>query len=238
MAPILVLVLVLAVLGTVSYLAHRARQQRRLAVFAFATRFGLTYSRRDPLGLLGLPFPLLSMGERRGVENVVSGDWKGVSATAADYWYATESTDGRGRRSRSSRRFSILVVELPAYLPQVAIEREDLGSRLAGHLGFRDVAFESESFNRRFKVSAADREFAFKLVDARMIHFLEWTGGRFAFEVDGSTLLVHTEQLRPEELVTLFGMGRTFVDRVPRLVWTQYGSGSGRSPLTGERSPA
>jgi len=236
--PILVLVLVLAAFGTASYLTHRGRQERRLAVFAFATRYGLAYARRDPFGLLGLPFRLLSMGEERGVENVVSGDWKGVSATAADYWYTTQTTDGRGRRSRSSRRFSILVVELPAYLPQVAIEREDLGSRLAGHLGFGDVVFESESFNRRFRVSATDREFAFKLVDARMIHFLEWTGGRYAFEVEGSTLMVHTEQLRPEELVTLFGMGQTFVDRVPRLVWTEYGSGTGPSPLTGERSPA
>ena len=71
-------------------------------------------------------------------------------------------------------------------------------------MGLRDIDFESEAFNRAWNVKAEDREFAFKLVDARMMHYLMSTEG-FGYEVVGPWLLVYTKRLKPTELIPLLG---------------------------------
>jgi hypothetical protein len=55
---------------------------------------------------------------------------------------------------------------------------DDLFPRLVGHLGFQDMEFESEDFNRAFRVKGGDREFAYQFVDARMMKWLLSTGGQ------------------------------------------------------------
>ncbi|HEY3210863.1 MAG TPA: hypothetical protein VGL18_13945, partial [Actinomycetota bacterium] len=171
----------------------------------------------------------------RGCENVVWGEWHGLTVKEADYWYYTESTDSEGHTSRSYHRFSVVLSDLPAFLPRVSIEKEKLLTRLADALSFHDIDFESEDFNRLFQIRAADREFAYKLIDARMIRWLLSTHGSFGFEVNGPNLLVWCGRLRPTGLVPLLGSAALFRDHIPRLVWNEYGTGSPASP-EGERS--
>jgi hypothetical protein len=200
------------------------KKQRREAMGAFAARYGLAYSRDDPIGLLGYGFHLLQMGDGRGCENVVYGQWQGLAAREADYWYYTESTDSKGNTTRSYHKFSIVIADFEASLPYVSVAKESIFTRMADHLGFPDIQFESEDFNRQFQVRAQDREFAFKLIDARMMLWLLSTGGAFGFEVRGSNVLVYCHRLRPTELEPLFGTAKLFHDHVPRLVWTEYGA--------------
>jgi hypothetical protein len=87
---------------------------------------------------------------------------------------------------------------------------------------------ESELFNRSFRVKCGDPEFAFKLIDARMEQFLLDTGGEFAVELLGSSALIACKRRPPAELVPLFGTAKGFVDRIPRLVWNEYGTGAER----------
>jgi hypothetical protein len=229
MGPIVIALVVLAVAAGLWYSWNR-KKQRRLALAAFAANHGLQYSQADTLGLLERPFSLLHSGDGRGCENVVSGTWQGLPCQEADYWYYTESTDSKGHTSRSYRYFSILVAELGAEVPDVSIRRESVLSRLADHLGFHDIDFESEAFNREFQVKGADRAFAFKLLDARMLAWLLSTGGGFGFEVGGAELLVWSNRLSPADLPSLFGAALGFHGHVPRLVWDQYGPAADGKP--------
>jgi hypothetical protein len=220
---VLVFVGFAALIVLAAWWAWRMKKLRREAFGAFAKQYGLQYSPADPFGLLNYAFGLFQKGDGRGVENVLWGAWQGLPAKCFDYWYYTESTDSNGNRSRSYSHFSGVVVDVALGLPPITIERENFFTRLGDHLGLRDIDFESEQFNRAFNVKAQDREFAFKIVDARMMHFLLTTEG-FNYEAVGPWLLVYTKRRKPTELVPLLGTAKGFHDQIPRLVWNEYGT--------------
>lgn len=74
-----------------------------------------------------------------------------------------------------------------------------------------------------FRVRSEDREFAYRLIDARMMHWLLATEGRFGFEIAGNTLLVHCPPLPPARLIPLLGTAKGFRDHIPKMVWAEYG---------------
>jgi hypothetical protein len=123
----------------------------------------LRYSEHDPYGLVGYDFQLFGKGDDRGCENVLVGRWQNLPFKEADYWYYTQSTDAQGHGSRSYDYFSIVIADLPVTVPYVSVQEETLSTWLADRIGFHDIDFESEDFNRQFQVTAADKEFAFKL---------------------------------------------------------------------------
>lgn len=223
--PVLVIFLfVAAVLGGIIY-SYIAKQRRRDELAQFALAHKLEYTPVDAYGLDNLPFHLFSLGDGRGCENVLSGAWDGTSVQAADYWYYTESTDRDGHRSKTYHRFSIVLAAMDGYLPAVRIEHENLLTRLGGHVGLGDIDFESEQFNRKFRVLANDREFAFKIVDARMMQWLLQTAGDHCYEVSGDRLLVYCDKIAAAQLTPLFFAAKGFIHQVPKLVWTEYGKG-------------
>ena len=222
--PVLFFLLVIAAIAAAGYFSWQAKQKRREAVHVFAMQHGLTYSAADPFGLdRSYDFHLFDMGEGRGCENVLAGEWQGMPVQEADYWYYTESTDSNGHTTRSYQHFSVIVVGLSAVLPNVRVERENALTRLADHMGMSDIEFESEDFNRRFNVKAQDKEFAFKLVDARMIDWLLAAPDKLCVEVSGDHALLYTKRLPAERVAELFDAAKGFVDHVPRLVWNEYG---------------
>jgi hypothetical protein len=213
--------IVLAIAGVALSLHLQAK--RRQGFFAFARSFGFEYSRHDPFGLLDLPFRLFTRGDGRGIENVLWGEWKGQPVKVCDYWYYEEHRDSEGRTQRTYRRFNCAVLDVNAAFPPIVVAREGVLSRLADHLGFRDIEFESEEFNRRFQVQAGDRRFAYELVDARMMRWLLALERSVSFEVAGRWILAYHGRVRPEALVPLIGAASEFRDRIPRAAWGQYG---------------
>jgi hypothetical protein len=222
----LIIIPIVAIIALVAWWAWQQKKKRRADLATFATQYGLQYQADDPFGLLGYGFRLFSKGDGRGCENVMWGEWQGLPIQEADYWYYEQSTDSKGNTSRNYSYFSVVVGTLPLDMPWVTIERENVFTRFADHLGFHDLDFESEEFNRRYQVKAKDRAFAYKLVDARMIRWLESSGGAFGFEVSGPNLLVFCKRLKPFELVPLFGTAKAFPEHIPRLVWNEYGVGA------------
>ena len=224
--PLVPLVPLLVVVGVLAGLlwSFYAKGKRRDELAAFAARHRLEYSPVDTGGVDRLPMHLFSLGDGRGCENVLTGTWEGKPVTAADYWYYTVSTDSRGNRQRTYHRFSIVLTEIEAWLPAVRIEHENLLTRLGQHLGFGDIEFESDDFNRRFRVSSGDREFAFKLIDARLMAWLLQTAGDHCYEVNGGHVLAYTAKRAPAELTPVFLASTAFVDHIPRLVWSEYGT--------------
>jgi hypothetical protein len=186
--------------------------------------------------MTGYPFRLLRMGDGRGCENVLSGEWQGLPVMEADYWYYTTSTDSNGTRTKHYHYYSIVIADMGLRSSYGSVQRETLMTKLADHVGLRDIEFESEDFNRTFNVKGEDKEYVFKVVDARMIRWLLSIGDAFGFEVQENALLVACKRRSPAELIPLLGAAKGFRDHVPRLVWNEYGTGTPPPPplLAGE----
>jgi hypothetical protein len=224
MGPVIVVVGMLLA-GAFAYWTWLQKQKRREALALWASQRGMSFTHHDPYGLDDLGFHLFTLGDGRGVENVVAGTWEGLPVRIADYWYYDESTDSEGRRSRTYQHWSIVLTEVAASLPAVRIEKENPLTRLADKLGFKDIDFESEEFNRRFQVKSPDREFAFKLLDARMLQWLLHTAGGHNYEVAGPWLLTYSRRVgAPDGLTPLLYAAKGFVEQIPRLVWADYGT--------------
>lgn len=206
--------------------AWRTKEKRRADIAAWAAAQGMEYSAVDPHGLDRLDFRLFSKGDGRGCENVVTGTWEGLDVRVADYWYYERSSNGDGGSSKTYYRFSVVLAAVDAQLPGVRVEKENILTRLADNLALRDLQFESEEFNREFDVKAEDREFAYKLLDARMMDWLLRSAGRHCYEVRGPWVLGYCKQLPVAEVPTLLAAVQGFVAHIPRLVWADYGKAS------------
>jgi hypothetical protein len=217
------LVLVLAV-GVVA-LAHYAKVRRQSEMGAVARSQGLDFSISDPFDTLGEPFSLLRRGDGRGIENVMWGFWHDLEVRAFDYWYYEESTDSNGHRSKSYHRFDCVLAPLDVRCPQLEIAEENVLTRIADALTFRDIEFESEEFNRRFNVKGSDRRFASAFCDARMMEWLLRHGEGYAFEVVGDRLLCWCRRVSPPGIVHMIGTAKAFREQIPDVVRSLYPNG-------------
>lgn len=211
----------LAVILLIAYLSYRSKQRRRTGFMTMARQLGLTYSLEDPFGLLGYPFALFQRGDGRGIENVVHGAWQETNVIAFDYWYYEETSDGKSS-SRTYYRFDCAIVPIDADCTRLEIGQENVLSRLAGALSFRDLQFESEAFNDAFKVSCDDPKFANDLIDGRMMQWLLEHAAGYGFELVGNRVLVVGPKIDPSALIGLLGVSRGFVQHVPRVVYSLY----------------
>ncbi|HYV00793.1 MAG TPA: hypothetical protein VEM93_00400 [Actinomycetota bacterium] len=223
MTAALVIIGFLAIIAIGIYFGWYARKKRREELARMATQLGFQYAAEDPFGLLGLPFGLLKMGDGRGCENVMWGAWQDIQLREFDYWYYDESTDSEGHRTKTYHRFSCVVSELPFTSSSLSLTRENFFTRLADHLGFQDINFESEEFNRRYQVKSKDKKFANDLIDARMMQWLLGRNEGWSFELSGPYVLCHHKRLRPLELMPLLGEMKEFRDHIPRVVYGLYG---------------
>ena len=203
-------------------LSYLAKKRRREGFALVATQLGMEYWPQDPFSLLSEPFALFQKGDGRGIENVLAGPYQSIEVKAFDYWYYDESTDSKGNRTKTYYRFDCVVVPIDAACSPLTIENENVFTRLADALSFRDIEFESEDFNRGFNVKSPDKKFANDFVDARMMHWLLQNGKGTAFEIMGDRLLSYRRKLSPMEIVTLLGMSKAFLDHVPRVVYSLY----------------
>ena len=223
--PILFIVLGLAAVGGIAYLAYYRKKKRREDLAIAAQQLGLEYSPQDLKGCLGLPFALLQKGDGRGTENVLDGTWQGMAVTEFDYWFYEQSTDAQGHSSKSYSYFSCAVTGIEAECAHLTLDRENLLTWLGDHLGLHDIEFESDAFNKAFNVKCKDKKFANDIVDARMMQWLLATDGGFQFEVCGQWILVYSRRRKPTELIPLLGTLEQFQQHVPHVVYELYGSG-------------
>ena len=111
----------------------------------------------------GQPFELLHRGTARQIEHAISGVVRGIQVWMFEYWYAQDTEDAEGERPLLW--FDCITVKVDAWCPPLMVEPRQ-GPRGAPAGG---IMFESEEFNREFRVHAAEAEFASAAVDPRMI---------------------------------------------------------------------
>ncbi|MFL5797193.1 MAG: hypothetical protein ACJ77A_04580 [Actinomycetota bacterium] len=234
---VVIAVVVVALIGLSIWYSWYAKKKRREELAIAAKQLGLQYSAQDMFNCLALPFGLLRKGDGRGTENVLWGTWQGVELREFDYWYYDESTDSEGHTSKSYSYFSCVVTQTPLSAADLSVTRENVFTRLADHVGLRDIEFESERFNREFNVKSRDRKFATDVIDARMMQWLLEEGEHHAFEMNGPFVLVYSKRVKPLELTPLLGTLKGYVDHVPRVAYSLYGDPAKAAALYGAPAP-
>ena len=222
-ALLIALFIVIAILLVVgAYYAHK----RLIELWQrTAAGLGFQYAEEDPFNLVSIPFRLFKLGEGQGCENVVWGTRNGLDVKAFDFWYYEDSTDGEGHTSRSYERFSCAVVPAPVGCPPTSIGPESFGSRIGRALGFHDIEFESEDFNKKMKVKSAEPKFANYLIDARMMQWLLDNKG-WEFELTGMSMLAYCRKVKPPQIVKVIEAVEGFRQHIPNVVEETYKEGS------------
>ncbi|GEN80377.1 hypothetical protein [Actinotalea fermentans] len=220
------------VVGTIWYQVRRNK-----AVKAWAAASGWTYVGTDP-SLVGRwdgePF---NQGHSRRTSEVMVGRWAGRPAVSFTYTYRT----GSGK-DESTYSFHVLALPLPAYLSTLELTPEDLGSRLAKAFGGQDIQFESEEFNRAWRVRSPNPKFAHDVVHPRLMERLMRADARgVCLRLGGTDILTWSAgQTVPERIAGRLGLMTAVVESVPRFVWQDHGYDPGPPVVrTGpEGSPA
>jgi len=139
-----------------------------------------------------------------------------------DYEYVIRHHNTDGADTTSTYRFSCALAELDAMCPHLVIDHESFMSRLASHVGIHDIEFESEEFNRAFKIGSEDRRFAFAFIDATMMTWLMDEGSVARYEVNGPLALCYVDRVGPAEYENLLEVLRRFRAHVPAVVSSLY----------------
>jgi hypothetical protein len=212
-------IVLIAFVGGIFWLGYRFRVQPRRASFGDqADALSFHAEPGDPQRLLDEPFGLFRWaGSVRAIENTATGTHRGRPTTIADYWFAPTGA----AEYDDYERYTCVLVDAEDDWSDLSVVPERLGSRTLGTVGLRDQELESETFNRAFRLRAAEPRFASAFVDARM---MEWLLGH---EGVGFEILAHRLLLfRRRATASLDDLGATlelydaFRERVPRVVRT------------------
>lgn len=215
-------VIVIAIVAMIS------SNKRRKALQEFAAAQGLVYfdgTFRVESGLFfqgdWLPGPSgwfegldayspFGQGHSRRVSNLMLGEKSGLRWAMFDYVYVT----GSGKH-QTTHTYGILLSWIPYRLPRLSISPENFLTRIGNSIGFADIQFESEEFNRKFRVTCNDRKAAFDVIHPLMIEFLMqcpmW-GWQFGY---GEGLIVNSSIFSPTEYYRAMEDMANFVERLP-----------------------
>jgi len=164
----------------------------------------------------GSPF---GVGRRRRARLVLTGTWQGRAATSFQYTY--ETSDGK---NTTTHTFHVIALSLPAMLPALEFTPEGFGSRLASALGGQDIDFESEEFNRHWRVRSPFPRFASDVVHPRLMELLLRPGAQVNLRFEGSDLLTWSSGAqRLDDIAGRLGLLDSVVATIPRFVWQNQG---------------
>lgn len=102
-----------------------------------------------------------------------------------DYRYTT----GSGK-NQTTHRLSALIARVDVHCPYLLIRPESFFDKVGDFLGFGDIDFEFEEFNRRFHVKGPDKKFAYDICHSGMMDFLI-QHDRLTWELSGNWLLLY-----------------------------------------------
>lgn len=211
---------VLVVVIGVGIVGYYAQQRRRKAFAAWAAQHGFSYAPSDDRYAdlpWGHPF---GEGFGRAALDVLESTDAERPVLCFTYRYKTRSRSSNGKTTTTQNHwFSIYSARLPKPLPELRVGREGVFGRLARAVGFHDIEFESEEFNRQFKVQADDRKFASDVVDPQMMQFL-MSGRAPGFTIVGAdVVLVHGGKLDLPTVLPTLDYLAAVIARIPGFVW-------------------
>lgn len=222
-AFVVVAAVVLTVVREVPKARRRRAEQQWAAERGWQVRGDQALAERM-LGVFGL-------GSRCTVSHLVAGDYAGRPAMTFEYVEAGAS---------ASMHVHVVAVSLPVPLPALRLSPQALTDELAGALGGQDIVFESDDFNRAWRVRAVDGKYAHDVLHPRLMERLlagdaqgvsVWVVGTDVLcWVPGTADLAAVD----ERLAVL----TAFVDAIPRFVWLDHGYDPGPDAAGAVPAPA
>jgi hypothetical protein len=209
------------IVGVVRYQAHRAKRLR-----AWAAAAGWTFVGADPSFVdrwRGAPF---GVGHTRRATEVMVGRYGERPVVSFTYSYRTG-----GGKNQSTVTYHVLAMALPAYLPTLELTPEGLGAKVAKAFGGQDIQFESEDFNRAWRVEARDLKFAHDVVHPRLMERLLRPDARgVSIRIEGTDVLTWASGATDVTAIApRLAVLAAVVDAVPRHVWQDHGHDPGPS---------
>lgn len=201
----------------------QAEQVRRQAQLWAAARGWQHYTRDD-----GLPnrwrLPVFHTGSGRRTHNVLTGPTNsksGVVRQALSFEY--EYTVSTGKNS-TVFFYHVVAVFLPNYIPTLTIAPEGVGAKLAKMFGGQDIQFESEEFNRRWRITGNNLAFAHAVVHPQTMEYLmRYAPYNVAYYLLGDALLIYTSGRQNLANIDQMVWHITdLIDLVPEFVWHDY----------------
>jgi hypothetical protein len=219
---VVVLVAGLLIGAGVAYVNYLNAKKRREAFAAFAAQQGFSYQPENQAlagQWTGTPF---QTGDHRRVRNVLSGTHQGRQVVAFDYSYQTHTTN-KGRRTTTTHKYGVVVMRLPGALPRLEVTREGLfGGAVANALGFGDLRFESEQFNRSFHVLADDERFGHAVIHPQMMEML-LAQAEVGWRIEGDSLIGwDAGPHSPTEVMNRLQLLQLVTANIPPYVWRDY----------------
>jgi len=203
-----------------AYLAYQLQQKRYAALARVAASVGFTFTRGDAERLVDMPFSLFHRGSRRTVECEMAGVHDGVNIRLFDYkYYVSSGKNGRWYK------YTCGIATIPAACPDMHLGHEGFFGSIENALGAHDVEFESDEFNKRFRVKCDDQKFAFSLVDGRMMEWLLAADVFESVEIVGPWVLFVGARAVPEQWLNIGRWLCDFHSRVPHVVYSSYPTG-------------
>lgn len=186
----------------------------------WAARVGWTYVGSDSSltsRWTGAPF---GTGRRRHTSKVVTGQFQGRQAVSFAYSYTT----GSGK-NQSTVTHHVVALRLPAYLATLELTPDGVGAKLAKAFGGQDIRFESEAFNRAWRVTAGDVRFAHDVISPRLMErLLQPDALGLSLRIEGQDVLCWSQgSARLGVVEPRLGVMSAIVDAVPRFVWLDHG---------------
>jgi hypothetical protein len=213
---------VLFALGAVALavLAWWASRKRIERLRAWAATNGWTYASSDASLTTFSQWQPFGAGHAKRATEVLAGRYDRLSALSFTYRWTT----GSGRES-STHTAHVVAVVLPAFLPRVELTPDGLGAKLAKLVGAQDISFESDDFNRAYRVSSSDPRVAHAIVHPRLMERMLRDDARgSAWRIDGTWLLSwENGASNLDRLATRLGVLSAVVRSVPRHVWLEHG---------------
>ncbi|WP_430868142.1 hypothetical protein [Demequina aurantiaca] len=164
--------------------------------------------------------PFAVGGDRQQLD-VLRGKLNGLECATFTHVYETGGDEPADKRKHP---FQVTLVELPVNLPRLELIPESLAQRVAKTVGAMDIDFESEAFNRRWRVRAADRKYAHDVLDPRMLERLiqpDAEGAMIRIE-GGAVMTWQSGRVGVEGLATRLGVLTAIARRIPDHVLREY----------------
>lgn len=189
-------------------LGGRFEKKRVLALRAKLSELGLTPAQTASEFDKAQAFePFVAMSEllKTGAKGLA---WAGSGVRSRRRIVAIEHsyTTGSGK-NRTTHRNTLVATPCPPDWARVVITREHLFTRLGKVFGMKDLDLEHERFNKLWRVSTQDENFALALLGPSVQEFLaapnrpdmseQWRCG------GGLICVIHAHQVSPEKLAAL-----------------------------------
>ena len=202
---VFVLLVVLGIFATIA--SNRRAEARRLALQAFAARYGFAYQpqifdagRGFMDSLTGVPtttdqflapFQHLSpfgQGHSHEVHNLITGTHGNMGVTIFDYSYKVTTSNGKSTTT-TTYNVQVVTAALSHFLPTFTMQPENFLLKIGEKLGYREIEFESEEFNKRWFVRGQDSEQIYALFHPQAMERL-LNVAPFRWEFGGNMIVV------------------------------------------------